>query len=333
VLYEYDESAEDCMGKELGRLDNAIEVTITGEAVDYTMSFTAPADGQYQITLDNVPSIGDTYLTRWNRGKSNYSSIYVSDGTQTYTETTFMGALQDGDIYDLRLLTTYTLEEQTIKAVMTPVSKKTYEDYATKNIQFSKYNNSIYCISWDGIDATGPSGNYYKVMATQDDGETWELIGTAYYEKKWPLFDESAVSYNGVKVITVVNGEEVAETEALDLSITVLEDTDSDSVVAGFTANGDNSMQADLSGLTPNTYFYMHLATTLDPLSSQRLYSTTADEQGTCTTTFTNATIIERITNGYYLVKEFRDYNLSADGKAISYTAVTRGDWTKCISE
>ena len=112
-----------------------------------------------------------------------------------------------------------------------------------------------------------------------------------------------------------------------------MEDTDSDSVVAGFTANGENSMQADLSGLTPNTYFYMHLATTLDPLSSQRLYSTTADEQGTCTTTFTNATIIERITNGYYLVKEFRDYNLSADGKAISYTAVTRGDWTKCISE
>lgn len=333
VLYEYDESAEDCIGKELGRLDNAIEVTITGEAVDYTMSFTAPADGQYQITLNAVPIEGNTYLTRWNRGKSNYSSIYVSDGTQTYTETTFMGALQSGDIYDLRLLTTYTLEGQTIKAVMTPPSTTTYEDYATKNIQFSKYNDSIYCISWDGIDATGPSGNYYKVMATQDAGETWELIGTAYYEKKWPLFDENAVSYNGVKVITVVNGEEVAETETLDLSITVLEDADSDSVVAGFTANGENSMQADLSGLTPNTYFYMHLASTLDPLSSQRLYCNTADEQGTCTTTFTNTTIIERITNGYYLVKEFRDYNLSEDGKTISYTAVTRGDWTKCISE
>ncbi|MBO5106186.1 MAG: S-layer homology domain-containing protein [Clostridia bacterium] len=333
VLYEYDESSEDCIGKELGRLENAIEVTIAGELVGYTMSFTAPADGQYQITLNAVPTEGNTYLTRWNRGKSNYSSIYVSDGTQTYTETTFMGALQDGDIYDLRLLTTYTLEEQTIKAVMTPPSTTTYKDYATKNIQFSKYNDSIYCISWDGIDATGPSGNYYKVMATQDAGETWELIGTAYYEKKWPLFDENAVSYNGVKVITVVNGEEVAETETLDLSITVLEDADSDSVVAGFTANGENSIQADLSGLTPNTYFYMHLATTLDPLSSQRLYCNTADEQGTCTTTFTNATIIERITSGYYLVKEFRDYNLSADGKAISYTAVTRGDWTKCISE
>lgn len=126
VLYEYDESAEDCIGKELGRLENAIEVTIAGESVDYTMSFTAPADGQYQITLDDVPNVGDTYLTNWNRNRSNYSSIYVSDGTQTYTETTFMGALQDGDVYDLRLLTTYTLEGQTIKATMTPASKKTY---------------------------------------------------------------------------------------------------------------------------------------------------------------------------------------------------------------
>ena len=85
MLYEYDESAEDCIGKELGRLENAIEVTIAGESVDYTMSFTAPADGQYQITLDDVPNVGDTYLTNWNRNRSNYSSIYVSDGTQTYS--------------------------------------------------------------------------------------------------------------------------------------------------------------------------------------------------------------------------------------------------------
>ncbi len=144
VLYEYDESAEDCIGKELGRLDNAIEVTITGEVVDYTMSFTAPADGQYQITLNAVPTEGNTYLTRWNRGKSNYSSIYVSDGTQTYTETTFMGALQDGDIYDLRLLTTYTLEGQTLKAVMTPPSTTTYTASIEKNIWLELDGNNLY---------------------------------------------------------------------------------------------------------------------------------------------------------------------------------------------
>ena len=65
-------------------MEKAIEVTIAGESVDYTMSFTAPADGQYQITLDGVPNVGDTYLTNWNRNRSNYSSIYVSDGTQTW---------------------------------------------------------------------------------------------------------------------------------------------------------------------------------------------------------------------------------------------------------
>ncbi len=158
VLYEYDESAEDCIGKELGRLDNAIEVTITGEAVDYTMSFTAPADGQYQITLNAVPTEGNTYLTRWNRGKSNYSSIYVSDGTQTYTETTFMGALQDGDIYDLRLLTTYTLDGQTLKAVMTPPSKKTYTESASSDVEITlvQEGDSIKA-AWTGT--TAP--NYY----------------------------------------------------------------------------------------------------------------------------------------------------------------------------
>lgn len=151
VLYEYDESAEDCIGKELGRLDNAVEVTITGESVGYAMSFTSPADGQYQITLDYVPSAGDTYLTRWNRGRSNYSGIYVSNGTQTYTETTFMRALQSGDIYDLRLLTTYTLEGQTIKAVMTPPSTTNYEK---TTILFRKWKTDIMFDGYDDVDDT-----------------------------------------------------------------------------------------------------------------------------------------------------------------------------------
>lgn len=189
VLYEYDESAEDYIGKELGRLENAIEVTITGEKVDYTMSFTAPADGQYQITLGgtSAPKAGDTYLTRWNRNKSNYSSIYVSDGTQTYTETTFMGALQSGDIYDLRLLTTYTLEEQTIKAVMTPPSTTTYEE---RTVWFSDDNEEGRLhVEWTAVDLAdneyywfdgwGNKVSYYnilKVLGSIETDETMSIV-------------------------------------------------------------------------------------------------------------------------------------------------------------
>ena len=190
VLYEYDESAEDCIGKELARLEKAIEVTIAGESVGYTMSFTAPADGQYQITLNAVPTEGNTYLTRWNRGRSNYSSIYVSDGNQTYTETTFMGALQSGDIYDLRLLTTYILEGQTIKAVMTPPSNTTYTAATEKNIWFSDDNEKGRLhVEWTAVeladneyywfDGWGNKVSYYnilKVLGSIETDETMSIV-------------------------------------------------------------------------------------------------------------------------------------------------------------
>ena len=246
VLYEYDESAEDCIGKELGRLDNAIEVTIAGESVGYTMSFIAPTDGQYQITLDSVPNVGDTYLTRWNRGRSNYSSIYVSDGTQTYTETTFMGALQDGDIYDLRLLTTYILEEQTIKAVMTPPSIATYEE---TTISFRKWNTDI---MFDGYDDVA-------------DTKSLEVDGIKVLSKKTETMSEFLFDYDQTKG-NITDADFVVELDGVEKErIKGNVDVTLSNIDVTFTINADGTLSFDAT--THGSFAYE--TTTKDGMTHQ----------------------------------------------------------------
>lgn len=102
-------------------------MTSSGEALKYTMDFTAPENGIYSITLEEKPKDGDVFLNMWRRTDGQrYSSDYYSDGSQTYEEKTFMGALKDGDVYDLRKID-YTLADNCLNATMTPRSEVAYQ--------------------------------------------------------------------------------------------------------------------------------------------------------------------------------------------------------------
>lgn len=123
VLYSLDANYN--KGSELARLENAIEVTVSGDAVEYDMTFNDGQDGTHTITWkDNQLPTGIYQLGTW------YDKNGAENGGKTSgTISTPAGAskvLQDGDTYDLRILTVYTLDGQTLKATITPPSKKTY---------------------------------------------------------------------------------------------------------------------------------------------------------------------------------------------------------------
>lgn len=167
--------------------------------------------------------------------------------------------MQNADIFDLRILSAYELDGQTVKATMTPASSKTYTAISPiTNIRFSDYGSTMKCIDWDGTELTGVSQDalYYIIQVTKDGGTTWAEYGRANFESKYPLFEVSNenMTYNGASQY-------------------------------GHTAD------STIEGTYENSNFYA--------------------------------------SNEYYLVREFKNYTISADGKSASYEVVDLGDWTK----
>ncbi len=123
----YSATAEYKIGNEIGRLNNCIEVTAAGTPVDYNIAFNSPEVGKHTVTWVGSQPDGVWHIRTWYRdgviGGTGCGSI---SPTRTESE-----ELNDGDMFDLRILTAYTLDGQTLKATMTPSSTKTYTEACT----------------------------------------------------------------------------------------------------------------------------------------------------------------------------------------------------------
>lgn len=115
---------------EIARLENCFDLTISGDAVEYTMEETSTG-ATTQITSGPASGIWlreawfrDGEATGYNSGMSTYygDSFPKSATTHTLGE----NKLADGDVYDVRVITSMELEEQVVKVTMTPASTKTY---------------------------------------------------------------------------------------------------------------------------------------------------------------------------------------------------------------
>jgi len=125
VLYEIKNNA---LGEELGRIEDAIVVTVDGIAVDYNMAFNYDTytSGNYvaqknKVTWNSMPT-GIWQINAWYR---NGAMDRCGAGSIT-SELEFTTQIQEGDVFDLRVVTAYELDGQTLKATITPESKKTY---------------------------------------------------------------------------------------------------------------------------------------------------------------------------------------------------------------
>ena len=109
---------------EIARLTDCIEVTVAGDAVAYDMAFNTETN-QHTATLtaDSLPT-GICYIGHASRG-----GAYVKGGgcgSISNTITISQNGLQNGDVFDLRIITGYVLDGQTVKVTMTPTSTKSY---------------------------------------------------------------------------------------------------------------------------------------------------------------------------------------------------------------
>lgn len=181
-------------GEELARLENCFDITVSGDAMQYEMAFNNPEDGEHTITLGTAIPANTYHLGTWYRnnkirsmdaGKASYETAVGSTFTRNKS------SLQDGDIYDLRLLTSYTLDGQTVKATMTPSSKKTYTAPATDtNAHLMMDGDYLYLVFED--EAGLGSDEWYYVI---QNGENITSDSVKEIELTWllPGIDENTI--------------------------------------------------------------------------------------------------------------------------------------------
>ncbi len=209
--------------EEIARLENCFEITVSGDTVEYDIVFNDGEDGVHSVTLTGItlPS-GIRLLDAWYDSLGKVRGSGSSSISKNKTE---HQAIQNGYAYDLRVLTAYALDGQTIKATMTPPSKKTYINENEPKIKWSDGG----AIAWQAVaNADDYKLNIYagsivddaKLVATKNIG----TYSTVYYIDS--NFDLAELAENKDTTFTV-------ELLALDANDNVIE-------TVGVLANGIN---------------------------------------------------------------------------------------------
>lgn len=201
VLYEI---VNNTLGNEVGRLKNAATVTVSGSAIGYASAFNSPSNGTHTMTFDTLPT-GNRYLGAWYRD----NSLYTTNNGAIASSFTSRLSLEEGDTYDLRILNSYALEGQTIKATITPPSKKTYALASDGNIWFSETDYGYPCVQWspaelsddefyvcndmEWFDTTGYL--YFELLNIEESGYIPITISRGTWENKTPLYTSNEAAH------------------------------------------------------------------------------------------------------------------------------------------
>ena len=238
VVYEMDKTDDDWIGRELDRLEDAITVTAAEDPVLYIMDFTDPENGVYSVSFSiSRPTAGTVFKSLWTReGQGRYASQYVSDGSQTYRETALMGALKDGDVYDLRQVD-FAVENNKLNVTMTPSSEVTYRYTETPDIE--NVNFTLSCVDGEYY-ATWNEMGYNEYQVRVYDGNVmktsmWIYSGTTSYNllRFIPCADENT-SYD----IVLLGGADRVELARLEDAIVVTVDGSAEEYTAEFSETG-----------------------------------------------------------------------------------------------
>ena len=197
-------------------------------------------------------------------------------------------------------------------------------DYAVSNIHFEMFGGTP-DLFWD-VPASAVSGMSYIVSFSADGGDTWKIHGGTR-QNLMNLMGLESGTYNAVKVETEVENQIVAECVATDLTFVMTQGADLPyaPVTAALDSNGRYDFT--VSGLTPDVYCRFTLqGTECHSASSSMVGSDGIYTHDNETSAYVEALLAE---NASYLVQEFTNGTVSADGKSASMTVRDRGGWVK----
>lgn len=160
----------------------------------------------------------------------------------------------------------------------------------------------------------------YRVFLSTDSGASWLYAHSSRGEDYLPPYICTEGSYNAVKVVTRVNGYDVASCVDTDLRLDISRGDPLTGIQLSLEPLSNGGMRCTISGLAPYTSHTLFMGS--EPGSYRSSMSVFADENGTWTQKG------KYFADGmYYYIQEYSNSSISADGKTASFTVRGMSDW------
>lgn len=144
---------------QLGRIDNCLEITVSGNAFEYDIAFNNPKNNEHTVTMKSQLPTGGKWLDCWILN-DKISTRYSTNVTKYDTERVLSKYISEGESYDLRHLSSYTLNNNVVKMTMTPPSTKTY----ALSSPFTYTDTDYLKLNFDAVELA--SGDSYVIKSS-----------------------------------------------------------------------------------------------------------------------------------------------------------------------
>lgn len=189
---------------------------------------------------------------------------------------------------------------------------------AVSNLHFRMRNYPE--LTWD-IPADQPAGACYRTYLSSDNGQSWQQVGMTTEQSFLVPFVYELGTYNMAKVVTVVNGREVADIAA-SISLTITQGTALPAASLTLTARAGGGYDCEVTGLTAQTPFTLYFKNAADT-ENDAVGTPRSDHNGT----FRDTLYINQRAAECYFMQEYSNCDISPDGMTATFTVTDRGGW------
>ena len=314
----------------------ALDIVSTDPS-EATVTFTENTDGTYNVEVSDMTTAAQVAELVVSDKEGLGDIDYMVDDLGGYTSTLFENETisypngyyrvrEYSSLYADKLTARFGIFESAWTKMNLDGSAT--NEYQVSNIRFEDYYGNK-MLMWDAPATTDDVK--YRVYVKDANGEWDEVSGTSQTLLGIADADFNG-TYTGIMVRTILKSDNSVKAETTaDLSLTVNHKTSATAATVSYTQKDpadDYWFYENTSGLTPNVQYEIYLRHADG--TDAGTFGGTADADGKVVNSECGSSnLAEALDGGSYLVYEYTDYALSADGKTLSYTCTKLGDWTK----
>ena len=194
---------------------------------------------------------------------------------------------------------------------------------AASNIRFVERYGKYY-LQWDVPETT--ENLRYRVYALNDETGNWEQLSSTSQDLMFVGFTLNG-SYSGIKVATELNREIISETVADDLKLQITVETGLDADTS-IVYDAENDMYNwTVTGLSDDAKYAFIVMIKDAAANGSSSFGGSVNAPGTASGGGNNSSMKQILESGFYMVKECAAYEMSADGKSLSYIVREGKEW------